>query len=289
MVFFSCGKEDVPPPPADTRFPFPLLRKDAAGDDTISGRDPGSFVGKFVVDMYYGTAVTPQKVDIVVMRNDNRANVKTLRANVTSFPASIEVTGTQLITLFDSTIELGDKFEIGADVTTKDGQKFEAFPDSGKPYGADTTALPGSRFSIVYVTACAFDKSSFAGWYTVVSNSIGPADWGELNAGDLVMVSPGAEENEILVYAYPYNEDIYSSSPTVCQVDPITFAVTIPRQLVGVAMYSHPYIWVEQSTGTINPCDDAITLNMTLSAVYYSAPGVPFDSYSQTGVLELRK
>ena len=149
----------------------------------------------------------------------------------------------------------------------------------------------GSRFSIVYATACTFDKSSFSGWYTVVRDTFGDADWGDLKAGDPVFVSPGTGENEILVYAYPYNEYLYTVYPTSCQVDPLTFDVTIQRQLVGVAMFSYPYIWVEQGTGpgTVNTCDGAITLKMTLSAVYYSAPGVPFDSYSQTGVLELRK
>ena len=93
--------------------------------------------------MYYGTAVKPQKVDIVVIRNDNRTNVKTIKANVTTFPASIQVTGTQLTTLFDSTIKLGDKFEIGADITTINGQKFEAFPVTGNPYGADTSRIAG--------------------------------------------------------------------------------------------------------------------------------------------------
>ena len=77
--------------------------------------------------MYYGNAVTAQKVDVVVIRNDNKSNVKTIKANVTSFPASIEVTGTQLTTLFDSTINLGDKFEIGADVTTITGKNLRLF------------------------------------------------------------------------------------------------------------------------------------------------------------------
>ena len=162
----------------------------------ISGRDPASFLGKFVVAMYYGTAVKPQKVDIVVIRNDNKTNVKTIKANVTSFPASIEVTGTQLTTLFDSTIKLGDKFEIGADVTTINGQKFEAFPATGNPYGADTTALPGSRFSIVYVADCVFDIASFNGWYKVMIATH------EYNVGDSIRVWPG-DGNTILIEAWP--------------------------------------------------------------------------------------
>ena len=95
-----------------------------SGDDTISGKDPENFLGKFVVDMYYGATVKAKKIDVVVIRNDNRANVKTIKTDVTSFPASLEVTGTQLTTLFDSTIELGDRFEIGVDVTTEKGEKF---------------------------------------------------------------------------------------------------------------------------------------------------------------------
>ena len=151
-VFTACRKDDVETPPADPRFPLPLLTKDTTGDDTIPGRDPASFLGKFVIDMYYGTAVKPQKVDIVVIRNDNKTNVKTIKANVTTFPTSIQVTGTQLTTLFDSTIRLGDKFEIGADVTTINGQKFEAFPLTGNPYGADTTDI--ARFQVFNCVCC---------------------------------------------------------------------------------------------------------------------------------------
>jgi len=283
-MFHACRKDDVQPPP-DTRFPLPLITKDTTGDDFISGKDPASFLGKFVIDMYYGTEVLPQKVDIVVIRNDNKTNVKTIQANVTTFPASIQVTGTQLTTLFDSTIRLGDKFEIGADVTTINGQKFEAFPEAGNPYGADTSALPGSRFSIEYVADCVFDIASFNGWYTVVGNTIGGGDWGDLKVGDGVAVSAGG--NEISVFAYPYNQPLYIVYPMICQVDPVTYDVTITRQIIGLnTIFSWPMIWAESGTGTVSPCGDAITLNMTLSAVYNSPPG---GGYSGTGVLELRK
>src|SRR5688572_19233152 len=136
-VFTACRKDDVQTP-SDLRFPLPVLTIDTTGDEFIPLKDPASFLGKFVVDMYYGTAVKPRKVDIVVIRNDNKTDVKTIKTDLTTFPASIQVTGTQLTTLFDSTIKVGDKFEIGADVTTINGQKFEAFPLTGNPYGADT-------------------------------------------------------------------------------------------------------------------------------------------------------
>lgn len=278
MMFNACRKDDVQPSP-DPRFPLPLLTIDTTGDEFISGKDPASFLGKFIIDMYYGTAVKPRKVDIVVIRNDNKTNVKTIKADVTSFPASIEITGIQLTTLFDSTIKLGDKFEIGADVTTTNGQKFEAFPAAGNPYGADTTALPGFNFSIVYVAACVFDRASFSGWYTAVRDTWEIDAWGDIVVGDPVLVMPGPGENDISVFAYPYNDYFYTTYATVCHVDPVTFDVTIERQVVGQGpVSSWPLIYVESGTGTVHPCGDAITLNMTLTA---------YDTKS--GVLELRK
>ena len=261
-IFNACRKDDAEPPP-DPRFPLPLITKDTTGDDTISGRDPASFLGKFVVAMYYGAAVKPQKVDIVVIRNDNKTNVKIIKANVTSFPASIEVTGTQLTTLFDSTIKLGDKFEIGADVTTVNGQKFEAFPATGNPYGTDTTALPGSRFSIVYVADCVFDIASFNGWYKVVR------DTHEFSIGDSVEVWPG-DGNTILIEAWPhpppYNIWDYWRYPMRIFVDPVTFVVTFPlSQVVGLYCCGGPDILVwDEGSGTVSPCGDRISLMVSL-------------------------
>ena len=53
-MFSACRKDDVDPPP-DTRFPLPLIIKDTTSDTFITGNDPGSFLGRFVVDLYYGT------------------------------------------------------------------------------------------------------------------------------------------------------------------------------------------------------------------------------------------
>jgi len=264
-IFGACRKDDVEPPP-DLRFPLPLITMDTTGDEFISGRDPASFLGKFVVDMYYGTAVKPQKIDVVVIKNDNKANVKTIKADVTSFPAPIQVTGIQLATLFDSTIELGDKFEIGADVTTINGQKFEAFPVTGNPYGADTAALPGSSFSIVYVTQCKFDVAYFNGFYTVQVNT-----W-DFNVGDQIEVRPGAV-NSIAITAWPHPDiGMYIRWPMTIFVDLETFAVTIPWQTTG-EYGGGPAVVIEGGTGTVSPCGDSITLSVILFVGYYPYAG----------------
>ena len=263
-TIFSACKKDDPAPPPDPRFPLPLITKDTTtGDHFISGGDPASFLGKFVVDMYYGTEVKPQKIDVVVIRNDNIANVKTIKADVTSFPASIQLTGEQLTTLFDSTIKLGDKFEIGADVTTKDGQKFQAFPMTGNPYGADTATLPGSSFSIVYVADCVFNIADFDGYYTVLTNT-----W-DYQAGDSVEVRPGVG-NTILITAWP-NPDVgnFTRIPMRVTVDPVTYVATVPMQVVGEFAGGVAHL-IDEGTGTVSPCGDKITLSlMFMVGTYY--------------------
>ena len=52
-------------------------------------------------------------MDIVVIKNGDKSVVKQVET-VTTYPTSITITGTQLETLFNETIELGDYFDIGA-------------------------------------------------------------------------------------------------------------------------------------------------------------------------------
>jgi len=77
ILFISCSKNNVASIP-DTRFPLPSIIKDSTADESISGKKPEDFLGKVVVDMYYGTEVIAQRVDVVVVRNGNKSNVKTL-------------------------------------------------------------------------------------------------------------------------------------------------------------------------------------------------------------------
>jgi hypothetical protein len=77
-----------------------------------------------------------KKFDVVVIKNNDKTNVKVLKTDVTTFPTELTITGTQLATLFNAPIVLGDKFDIGVDVTTYTGAKFEAFPTIGNPYAA---------------------------------------------------------------------------------------------------------------------------------------------------------
>jgi hypothetical protein len=267
IVFIGCKKNDSAVPVGLTRVPVPLITKDPTGDVNISGQNPASFVGKFVVDMYFKSDKLPQKVDVVVVKNGDNSNVKVLQAGITTFPTSLQVTGPQLVTLFGP-IVIGDNFQVGADVTTADGVKVEAFPVTGTSYAAGIFSEPGASPIITYLAACTFSNTSFNGNYTVAQD-----DWADFSVGDPIAVAPGASSNQISVTAYPAPAFGNNRKPMIITVDPSTFAVTIPLQVIGDYFGAPPNATIK-GTGTVNPCGDNISLTVTINVGGTDYPGL---------------
>ncbi len=257
LFLIACRKDDNPKLPDLIRVPVPLITKDATGDDAISGQNPDGFAGKFIVDMFFETDAKPEKMDIVVVKNGNNANVKTIQAGVTTFPTTVEITGTQLATLFGEPIVEGDNYRVGADITVN-GQVFQAFPIVGNAYGAGVAAQPGSSTSIVYVALCAFNNANFNGNYSVAQD-----DWADFAVGDLVAVKPGVGANQISITAYPSPDFGTNRKAMIIDVDPLTFEVTVPEQVIGD--YDGAPGATVRGTGTLNPCGDNINLNLTIN------------------------
>lgn len=258
-IFNACRKDDNPQlPDLEELSWLPQLVKDATTNVSISPSDPAGFKGKFSIDKYFEGGAAPQKVDVVVIKNNNKALVKTLKADVNAFPASIEITGTQLLTLFGGTIVLGDVFDVGVDITTASGKKFEAFPTIGNAYAAGITAQPGASPTLRYLAACTFDKNAFNGNYKVVED-----EWADFAVGELIAVAPGAGANEISVTAYPSPAFGKNRKPMIITVNPATFAVTIAEQVIG-DYDGAPANATAKGNGTVNPCGDEINLNVTI-------------------------
>jgi hypothetical protein len=149
--FTACSKDENGDLPDQlTQFPTPLVVKVAGTDQSISAANPNAFSGKFRVGLYFTTGTPPKKYDVVVIKNNDKANVKVIQTDVTTFPTDITLTGSQLATLFGSPILAGDRFDISVDVTIYTGEKFEAFPVTGNPYAAGIAAQPGSSTSVRY-------------------------------------------------------------------------------------------------------------------------------------------
>jgi hypothetical protein len=259
-LFTSCRKSDNPSLPALTRIPLPLVLKDPTGDANISGQNPAAFTGKFTVDVFFPNE-KPAKMDAVVIKNGDKTNVKVIQADITTFPTTITVTGTQLANLFGGVpIVAGDNFQVSVDVTTTSGLKIQGFPVTGNAYASGIAAQPGSSTVITYIALCSFVNTAFDAIYTVVRD-----DWADYAAGETVNVDAGPGVNQISVYAYPSPAYGTNRKPMICNVDPVTFAVTIPEQVIGDYFGSPPNS-TASGTGTVNPCGDNITLSVTVKA-----------------------
>ncbi|HTE10005.1 MAG TPA: hypothetical protein VK645_03530 [Chitinophagaceae bacterium] len=221
VLLASCRKSDNPKLPALIRVPVPLITKDASGNASIDGNAPNAFTGKMVVDLYFKNDVKPAKFDIVVIKNGNDSIVKTIQAGVTSFPTSITITGLQLATLFGSPIVLGDKFEIGADVTTQDGQKFEAFPLSGEGYGTSVAAQPGASTSITYAAVCPFDINDFTGNFKTTVDV-----WNDFGIGVTIPITKVSPSK--VSFISPVN-----GLPIVIDINTTTYVTSVASQPYG--------------------------------------------------------
>lgn len=133
----ACRKKDNARIPDLEKVNIPLVTMAPASGRTIPVSDPSSFTTKVVVDIYFKEGEKPKQIDLVVIRNGDKSNVKTIQSAITTYPTTVTITGTQLRDLFGADIVLDDVFTIGADVTTRGGTTYQAFPPIGIPIRAE--------------------------------------------------------------------------------------------------------------------------------------------------------
>jgi hypothetical protein len=222
LLLAACRKSDNPKIPELTRFPMPVVTKVTGTDQVISAQNPDAFSGKLTVDLFFKTDAPPQKFDVVVMKNGDKSNVKSLQANVTSFPTTIAVTGTQLANLFGAPIALGDKFDIGVNVTTQSGATFEAFPKTGVAYASGVSSQPGSSTFVRYEAVCKYDPNQYQGNFTILTD-----EWGDYAVGETAVITKIDATHFSFVYK-PANPQ-----PIIVTVDPNTNATSVAKQVYG--------------------------------------------------------
>ncbi len=221
-LFTACRKDENGKLPDLTRFPVPLVVKVAGSQQVISALAPDAFSGKFSVGLYFPNDAPPKKFDVVVIKNDDKTNVKVLKTDVTTFPTELTITGPQLATLFNAPIVLGDKFDIGVDVTTYTGAKFEAFPVVGNSYAAGVAAQPGGSTFVRYEAVCQYEPLAYQGAYEVVTD-----EWGDYPAGTNVQLTM------IDATHFSFKYLAADAKPIIVTVNPITNAVTVNKQVYG--------------------------------------------------------
>jgi hypothetical protein len=256
FVFTACRKSDDPKILELTKVPVPLFKKVATTNQVISAQDPTTFNAQFTVDLYYKDGPAPQKFDIVVIKNGVASSIKTLQQGVTTFPTTITITGAQLATLFGAPIVVGDKFDIGADVTASNGQVFQAFPPVGTGYGSGVNNQPGASTFIRYEAVCQFNSTAYEGNFRVVVD-----EWADYQPGDIVPVTRIDATHISFKYA------AFNAQPIIIAVDPNTNITSVAKQVYG--NYGTPPAWPygnisAESVPNINnfvaPCEGVVSV-----------------------------
>ena len=242
------------------------------GSQSIDLTNLASFQGKYTVKLLYPDGIKPEKLDIVIRKNSNNANVKLIQAGLTTFPTDFTITAAQLVTLFGNVaIALGDNYEIGIDIYMN-GKKYEAFPAVGAAYGATGVAnQPGFSATVVYSAICAYNPSIYSGNFVVVEDA-----WQDWFPGDIVAFTQINATQFSFIDPFARGPLI----PVVVTINTGNNVATIPRTIVGTswawaaaASYPNPTV---QGTGSVAPCDKTITLNMDYGFAGSTFGGGPY-------------
>ena len=263
----SCRKSDNERIPEITKIPFPLLKKDATGDATISAQTPDAFVGKFSVGIFATSGEKPAKYDVVIRKNEDNKTAKVFKTDVTTFPTDLSVTGVQLRELFGATVVLGDKFDIGVDITTTSGQKFQAFPLVGVAFGTNVVVPAGSAPTIRFESICKFTAAEYAGNFKVLED-----DWNDYVKGSVIPVTVVNDHQLSIISPV-------SGAPIIIDVDVNTNVTSMAKQAYGDykaagidPTWTYGMVSVESVPGASNfvaPC----TLILSVKIKYTVAAG----------------
>ncbi len=255
-LFTACRKEDNPKIPDLARVPVPSLKKDPSGASVIIPSTISTFEGKVIVDMKFPDDVKPKKMDLVVIKNGNKANVKVLKADITTFPTVVTFTGPQLVALFGIVVTC-DFFEVGVNVTAQDGKVYEAYPAVGSAYGAGVAGQYGGvTTTLVYSTKVEFDPSVYTGAFITVSDEF------EDFLGYQPMLIPISPTQFSFI-----SPAVTNPLPIIVTIDPVTLGATIANQKIGDAFtwnltYTNPKAsaLANNPLNKVSPCEKTLTL-----------------------------
>lgn len=251
-LFAGCTKNDgaIPKDVALERIPQPQVVKDG-GSAAIDMTHLSDFKGIFTVGLYFPTDVPPAKFDVVIRKNGDAGNVKLFKADVSTFPTTLDITADQLATLFGDSIVLADNYDIGVDIYTQSGKKYEAFPAVGVGYGSGIASQPGSSTFTRYSAICQYDDAVYQGEFEVIED-----EFADLLPGDIVVLT----RIDATHFSYIYPSGI-NPKPIVVTVNPLNNEVTIAKQRFGTAFtwepaYTNPNAETENNAlNFVAPCD----------------------------------
>ncbi|MCX6329804.1 MAG: hypothetical protein NTZ85_09895 [Bacteroidia bacterium] len=245
MTSLSCEK-----------LPDPAGERGVAVVPGISDLNPGVFdindlenaYVQFTVNIPEGVSVT--STTLIGSFNNNHADVTI--TELTSFPAVVTITASDVaqelgIALAD--IERGDVFDFELLITAN---------------GRTTRSTP-----LVVPAACVYTTSMSTGSYHVNGG-----DWG--SDGNVTLTADPDDPYKIYVVGLEEIEGLVEDlGPLVMYVNPVTYAVTVPRKAIASDAWGMHNIAYE-GTGTFSTCEGTYTMNFTISVDEGSWPPYSF-------------
>ncbi|WP_153797095.1 hypothetical protein [Foetidibacter luteolus] len=254
-VLFGCRKDDNSKLPQLTRVPIPKVTKEAGSSQTIKVSALSTFAGKIVVDKFFATDISPKKYDVVIIKNADKSVVKTIQADITSFPATVNLTADMLSSLFGEPVVTCDFFDVGVNVTTADGTLYQAFPATGVAYGAGVAAQGGASLTTRYNTEVEFNSAEYSGDFEVVTD-----EWEDYEPGTVIPVTV------INDHQVSFEYDALEAKPIIVDVDLATLKTKVVKQVYGT--YNWPYgdASVESVDGSadnyVAPCEGVLSVRL---------------------------
>lgn len=256
LFISGCRKDDNPRVPDFIKVPLPLLTKDDTKDLSIAAQDPLAFTASFSVDMQFKDQPPPKSVEVVMVKNEDKTNVISLKKDVTTYPTTIDITAQQLIDAFGGgTIELGDKYDFGVNITLEDGTVIPAFPLNSTAYAPGVGNQPGASPIIRYEAICEFHAEEYAGDFEVILD-----EWADYAPGAVIPVTVVDETTLSFEYAAE------NPQPILIKVDPATNATSVTKQVYGE--YGGTPYSCETVAGPENfvaPCDLELSVKLNHS------------------------
>lgn len=152
---------------------------------------------------------------------------------------------------------MNDNYDIGADVYTQSGKKFQAFPPGGVAYGSGVGGQPGASTSVRYSAICAYDPAIYQGNFVVVND-----DWADYLPGDVIELTKIDDTH----FSFEQIATI-NSIPIVIAVNTGDNSVSVAKQSVGTrwaygSAYVEPFVLTSggASKNFVAPCDKTVTL-----------------------------
>jgi hypothetical protein len=191
-----------------------------------------------------------------------------LKANVTGFPATVNITQTDLYSAFAllnsvNDIALSDKLTISADLKLKDGRVIKMINDKGVAnYGADISN--SLDFSVLqnYIVSCPLtDASLFTGNYKVTVDQ-----WADYTIGATVpvVINPADGPNTFRILSTTNPSVVNPGVPyMLVTINPATATVTSIRSNTIYDYGTGGTASVTAGTGTLSSCTGDMNLKVT--------------------------